>query len=25
MIDWAIKLQPDWEEAITFKNIINGK
>jgi len=25
MIDWAIKLQPDYYEAITFNNIINGR
>ncbi|HOV92965.1 MAG TPA: glycosyltransferase [Candidatus Kapabacteria bacterium] len=25
MIDWAIKLRQDWDEAIAFKNIINGK
>jgi len=25
MIDWAIKLRPEWDEAIEFKNIINGK
>lgn len=25
MIEWALELHPDWQDALTLKNIINGK